>query len=170
MTSSADAEPLESPQQRSPKKPRSRKKSAPSGVPVWRVGKPDAVLAASVDAARQGIGEIVREEHIGAHLAVKSEGERVATQLFECTLPGYRGWQWFAVLARAPRAKEATVSEVGLLPSADSVLAPEWVPWSERIRPEDALPDTAADAVEEHPEPESETSETETAETQAEEN
>ncbi|NYE96348.1 hypothetical protein FHU41_002598 [Psychromicrobium silvestre] len=110
------------------------------GVPIWRVGKPDAVLAAAVEVAREGILSIAKPEHIGAHLAARSEGERAVTQLFECTQPGYQGWQWFAVLARAPRAKQATVSEVGLLPSDDSVLAPQWLPWSERVRPEDAEP------------------------------
>jgi hypothetical protein len=30
-----------------------------------------------------------------------------------------------------------TVNELGLLPSEDSILAPEWVPWAERVRPED---------------------------------
>jgi hypothetical protein len=31
----------------------------------------------------------------------------------------------------------ATVSEVVLLPGPDSILAPEWVPWRERLRPGD---------------------------------
>jgi hypothetical protein len=30
------------------------------------------------------------------------------------------------------------VSELGLLPSDGSILAPEWVPWAERVRPEDS--------------------------------
>lgn len=104
-------------------------------MPVWRVGKPDAVLAAAVGTAREGILAITAEHYIGAHIAAKSEGERAVTHLFECTMPGYRGWQWFAVLSRAPRAKLATVCEVGLLPSADAVLAPGWVPWAERVLP-----------------------------------
>ena len=48
------------------------------------------------------------------------------------------GWQWYAVLTRNSRSKAVTVSELGLLPSEDSILAPEWVPWAERVRPEDA--------------------------------
>ncbi|MCZ2402598.1 DUF3027 domain-containing protein [Paenarthrobacter sp. Z7-10] len=108
------------------------------GVPVWRTGKPDTVLAAAVGVAREGIRSIASEDQIGAHLAVRSEGERVATHLFECTMPGYEGWQWFAVLARVSRSKTASVNEVGLLPTERSVLAPEWVPWAARVRPEDA--------------------------------
>ena len=112
------------------------------GVPVWRVGKPDAVLAAEVELARTALLSVAKAEHIGEHLAARSEGERVVTQLFESRLPGYAGWQWFAVLARVPRSKHATVSEVGLVPSANSVIAPEWLPWSERVRPEDEQVET----------------------------
>ncbi|KUM36945.1 DUF3027 domain-containing protein [Arthrobacter sp. EPSL27] len=108
-----------------------------AGVPVWRTGKPDAVLAAAVDAARAAIEGIAPAEQIGAHLAAKSEGDRLVTHLFESKLPGYGGWQWYAVLTRNSRSKVVTVNELGLLPSADSILAPEWVPWAERVRPED---------------------------------
>jgi hypothetical protein len=113
------------------------------GVPVWRVGKPDAVLADAVVTAREALLSIAQDSHIGRHLGARSEGERVVTHLFECTLPGYAGWQWFAVLARVARSRVATVNEVGLLPSANSVLAPEWLPWAQRVRPEDSVPDVA---------------------------
>lgn len=116
--------------------PKSARKSA--GLPVWRAGKPDAALAAAVGVAREGIRSIASDDQVGGHLAVRSEGERVATHLFECRMPGYEGWQWFAVLGRVSRSKTATVNEVGLLPTEQSVLAPEWVPWADRVRPEDA--------------------------------
>ncbi len=51
--------------------------------------------------------------------------------------PAYEGWRWAVTLARASRAKTATVSEVVLLPGPDAILAPEWVPWRERLRPGD---------------------------------
>ncbi|MGT2463483.1 DUF3027 domain-containing protein [Sinomonas atrocyanea] len=108
-----------------------------AGVPVWRVGKPDAFLAGAVDTARSALADIARPADIGEHLAAKSEGERVVTHLFESRLPGYRGWQWFVTVARVARSKRATVNEIGLVPSEDAVLAPEWVPWSERVRPEE---------------------------------
>jgi hypothetical protein len=109
-----------------------------AGVPVWRTGKPDAFLAAAVDTARTAIEGITDARTIGAHLAAKSEGDRLVTHLFEARLPGYGGWQWYAVLTRNSRSKAVTVNELGLLPSEDSILAPEWVPWAERVRPEDA--------------------------------
>jgi hypothetical protein len=116
-----------------------------AGVPVWRIGKPDAFLAAAVDVARAAVEGISAPSNIGAHIAAKSEGDRLVTHLFESKLPGYHGWQWYAVVTRNSRSKVVTVSELGLLPSADSILSPEWVPWAERVRPEDAQ------AVEEEP-------------------
>lgn len=119
-----------------------------AGVPVWRTGKPDAVLAAAVDLAREAVEGIAPAEQIGQHLGAKSEGDRVVTHLFESRLAGYQGWQWYAVVTRNSRSKVITVNELGLLPSGDSILAPEWVPWAERVRPEDAQENEAdADAA-----------------------
>jgi hypothetical protein len=117
-----------------------------AGVPVWRTGKPDAVLAAAVDFARTAVEGIAPASQIGRHLGAKTEGDRVVTHLFESKLAGYQGWQWYAVLTRNSRSKVITVNELGLLPSEDSILAPEWVPWAERVRPEDAQEDEIADA------------------------
>jgi hypothetical protein len=117
-----------------------------AGVPVWRTGKPDAVLAAAVDTARTAIEGIAKASEIGDHLAARTEGDRVVTHLFESRLPGYIGWQWYAVLTRNSRSKVITVNELGLLPSEGSILAPEWVPWAERVRPEDAQEQEAQDA------------------------
>lgn len=108
-----------------------------AGVPVWRTGKPDAFLAAAVDVARAAIEGIAPAEQIGRHLAAKSEGDRLVTHLFESKLAGYGGWQWYAVLTRNSRSKVVTVDELGLLPSDDSILAPVWIPWAERVRPGD---------------------------------
>ena len=115
-------------------------------MPVWRTGKPDAVLAAAVDVARTAVEGIAPAWQIGQHLGAKSEGDRLVTHLFESKLPGYQGWQWYAVLTRNSRSKVVTVDELGLLPSEDSILAPEWVPWAERVRPEDAQGDDDAGA------------------------
>lgn len=122
-----------------------------AGVPAWRVGKPDVILAGAVEMARAALADAVDPEHIGRHLGAKSEGERLVTHLFECLRPGYRGWQWYVTVARVSRSRIVTVSELGVLPSEDSVLAPEWVPWSERVRPEEreqAILDAAAEGIE----------------------
>lgn len=77
---------------------------------------------------------------VGEHVSLVSEGDRVVTHFFECQEPGYRGWRWAVTVARASRAKVITVDETVLLPGPDALLAPEWVPWSERLRPGDMGP------------------------------
>ena len=71
-----------------------------------------------------------------------AEGDRVVTHFFECKEPAYRGWRWAVTVARASRAKIVTLDETVLLPGPDALLAPEWVPWSERLRPGDLGPAT----------------------------
>lgn len=106
-----------------------------------RIPKSDVVLEAAVERARQGVLEVAPEAQVGRHVSAVVEGERLVTHRFEAFLPGYGGWQWYASVARVSRSKEVTVCEVGLLPSAASLIAPEWLPWSERVRPEDSEPD-----------------------------
>ena len=113
---------------------------APSlGVPhkLRRTSKVDEILAAAKDVALQGVREIAPAHAIGLVHHVRAEEERLSTHLFECSLPGYRGWFWFATLSRAPRSRVATICEVGLLPGDDALIAPDWVPWADRVRPED---------------------------------
>jgi len=131
-------------EQTAPKAPGSKPRA---GVPSWRTGKPDAVLAAAVDVARAAVETIAPAGQIGRHLAARSEGDRLVTHLFESKLAGYGGWQWYAVLTRNSRSKVVTVDELGLLPSEDSILAPEWVPWAERVRPEDAQDEEPVEAA-----------------------
>lgn len=111
---------------------------------------PDSVAAAAVDLARtaaeQEAGDPAR---VGPPAGVLEEGPRLVLHRFVCTDPAYRGWYWTVEVARAPRAKEATVNEVLLLPGEGALLAPSWVPWSDRLRPGDVgvgdLLPTAAD-------------------------
>lgn len=88
--------------------------------------------AAAEEAAAPGV--------VGEHVEVVVEGDRVVTHLFECKEFGYRGWRWAVTVARASRAKVVTLDETVLLPGPDALLAPEWVPWSERLRPGDMGP------------------------------
>jgi hypothetical protein len=105
-----------------------------------RTPKLDAIGAEAVEAARAALLDLVPESEVGEHLGHQAEADKVVTHSFACTLPGYRGWRWSVTLARAPRQKTVTVNEVVLLPGDDAVLAPEWVPWRERIRPGDLGP------------------------------
>lgn len=120
------------------------------GVPhkLRRTSKVDEILAAAKDVALQGVREIAPAHAIGLVHHVRAEEERLSTHLFECTLPGYRGWFWFATLSRAPRSRVATICEVGLLPGDDALIAPDWVPWADRVRPEDLEENAAQESAE----------------------
>ena len=147
---------------------------APSlGVPhkLRRTSKVDEILAAAKDVALQGVQEIAPAHAIGLVHHVRAEEERLSTHLFECTLPGYRGWFWFATLSRAPRSRVATICEVGLLPGDDALIAPDWVPWADRVRPEDLEENAAQENAESAETAESvESAENESAENESAEN
>ncbi|WP_432054710.1 DUF3027 domain-containing protein [Streptomyces sp. bgisy022] len=101
---------------------------------------PDRLCAEAVDLARAAAEEAAAPGVVGEHEGLVSEGDRVVTHFFGCTELGYRGWRWAVTVARASRAKIVTVDETALLPGPDAILAPEWVPWSERLRPGDMGP------------------------------
>ncbi len=99
--------------------------------------KLDPTCAAAVEPARAAAVEEAGAALVGEHLGVEADDERVVTHRFRCLDPGYRGWHWAVTVARAPRAKAVTVDEVVLLPGDEALQPPEWVPWSERLRPGD---------------------------------
>ncbi|MFD4648284.1 DUF3027 domain-containing protein [Streptomyces sp. NPDC058441] len=101
---------------------------------------PDRLCAEAVGLARTAAEEAAAPGVVGEHVDVVVEGDRVVTHLFECREFGYRGWRWAVTVARASRAKVVTLDETVLLPGPDALLAPEWVPWSERLRPGDMGP------------------------------
>ena len=99
----------------------------------------DAVLAGAVELARDA-AVAVGADAVGEYLGAYGEGDRLLTHTFATTQPGYAGWHWAVTLARAPRAKVPTVDEVVLLPGDSALLAPQWVPWNERLQPGDLGP------------------------------
>ncbi|MGW6058355.1 DUF3027 domain-containing protein [Streptomyces sp. NPDC055189] len=101
---------------------------------------PDRLCAEAVGLAREAAEEAAAPGVVGEHVEVLIEGDRVVTHLFECKDFGYRGWRWAVTVARASRGKVVTLDETVLLPGPDALLAPEWVPWSERLRPGDMGP------------------------------
>ncbi|MDA0634278.1 DUF3027 domain-containing protein [Nonomuraea sp. MCN248] len=102
-----------------------------------RSAAPDQACVAAVDLARAAAEELARPGVPGEHLGYESEGDRVVTHYFACQDRAYRGWRWAVTVTRASRAKKVTVSEAVLLPGSGALLAPEWLPWSERLRPGD---------------------------------
>jgi hypothetical protein len=105
--------------------------------PTRRSAAVDAVCRDAVELARSALASVAPPEHVGEHLGVTGEDDRVATHRFSCLAPAYHGWEWAVTVARAPRARAATIDEVALLPGAEALVAPPWVPWSDRVAPGD---------------------------------
>ncbi|SEB98591.1 Protein of unknown function [Paramicrobacterium humi] len=92
----------------------------------------DEVLLAAVDVAREALLEITSADSIGEPAGHIVEGDHALSLLFENRLDGYPGWLWTVSLARVEDG-EPTILETELMPGDGALLAPDWVPWSERL-------------------------------------
>jgi hypothetical protein len=102
-----------------------------------RAASLDEACVEATDLARAAAEELAGVGNVGEPLGFGADDERVVTHLFCCLDHAYVGWRWAVTVTRAARSKTVTVDEVVLLPGPDSLLAPAWVPWSERVRPGD---------------------------------
>jgi hypothetical protein len=105
-----------------------------------RVMTTDKTASAETDAARAALLEQVGESVVGEHLEAVTEGDGVVTHYFSSTQTGYLGWRWAVTVAHPDGQEAVTIDEVVMLPGADSIIAPAWVPWRERIQPGDLSP------------------------------
>ncbi|MGJ3508770.1 DUF3027 domain-containing protein [Enemella sp. A6] len=103
----------------------------------------DPICAEAVDLAREAAAEVALEP-IGEYYGCVAEDVRVVTHRFAATHRAYRGWQWSVTVTRAARAKHATVNEVVVLPGPDALVAPDWVPYADRVEPGDIAPGLVA--------------------------
>lgn len=93
-----------------------------------------AELSAVVELARRAAQVEAGDNPVGGHVEAQAEEGGALTHLFEADLPGYRGWRWSVTLASAGPASPVTVSEVVLLPGPNALVAPHWLPWTQRLR------------------------------------
>ncbi len=94
--------------------------------------EPDERLIGAHDLALQALHEITPASTVGPAAGYLLEDDGTVSLRFENRLPGYPGWHWIVTVARVDDA-EPTVLEVELLPGDGALLAPEWVPWAERL-------------------------------------
>lgn len=111
-----------------------------------RVFVADDVLLGSVDLARRALLEVTSAETVGSVAGHLVEDEHVLTLLFAADLSGYPGWHWSVTIARVDDG-EPTVLETELMPGESALLAPDWVPWSERLADYRAAQEAAAAAA-----------------------
>ena len=83
------------------------------------------------DRARQAAIETAPIAGVGDFIGFVDEAEDVITMKFASRQKGYVGWQWHVTMFVSE--DDVTVSEVNLLPGETSLLAPEWVPWADRL-------------------------------------
>ena len=100
----------------------------------------DSLLAGAIDLARAAALETADADVVGSHVDLAVDGDFMVTHYFENTSVAYRGWRWAVTLVRVPDSDLVTIDEVVLLPGSESLLAPAWVPWNERVRPGDLSP------------------------------
>lgn len=97
--------------------------------------------------AREALREVTPDATVGAFVEQRDEGEHVSTLSFAATMLGYPGWRWTVSVAELP-GEAPTVLEAELLPGEGALLAPDWVPWSERLEEYRAAQAAAAEAAE----------------------
>ena len=92
----------------------------------------DAVTSAAVDVAHAALLEITPEANVGAFVSEETNDEGVSTILFASSMLGYPDWFWTVSVAQLPD-EEPTVLEAELLPGEGALIAPDWVPWADRL-------------------------------------
>ncbi len=84
-----------------------------------------------LDLARSAAKAAAPSNTVGDFIEVVDEGDDTFTYLFASKQKGYLGWRWSVTVYQG--LDQPTVSEVLLMPGPDSLIAPNWVPWSERL-------------------------------------
>ena len=92
----------------------------------------DARLIEAHDLALAALHEITPASTVGALAGYTLEDDGAVSLRFANTMPGYPNWFWTVSVA-AVEGAEPTVLEAELLPGEGALLAPEWVPWAERL-------------------------------------
>jgi hypothetical protein len=82
--------------------------------------------------ALEALHEVTAATTVGAFRDRVVSDEGVSTLTFHSTMPGYPGWVWTVAIATVD-GSAPTVLELELLPDDGSLIAPDWVPWSQRL-------------------------------------
>lgn len=82
--------------------------------------------------ALAALAEITDPDDVGELLGIDEVEAGVVDLRFACRLTAYTGWHWTVSTSDLP-GDEVTVLELELLPGDGALLAPPWVPWTERL-------------------------------------
>jgi hypothetical protein len=94
------------------------------------------------------LGDAEKPSQVGNFISVEFDDEdRVASYLFDADIQGYKGWRWCVTVAKVDASAQPTVCDVVVLPGPDSLMAPEWIEYKDRILPEDIQPGVIVPSV-----------------------
>ncbi|WP_309065319.1 DUF3027 domain-containing protein [Microbacterium sp.] len=93
---------------------------------------PEELAEATRELALAALHEITPATTVGPFAGHVVEDSGAVSLRFQNRLPGYPGWFWTVTVAQVDDA-EPTVLEAELMPGDGALLAPEWVPWVERL-------------------------------------
>jgi hypothetical protein len=99
----------------------------------------EKISATLLELAKSAAADFAKPNALGEFVESVEEEPGVTTFMWQSTHPGYLGWRVAAIVAHFGADEPATVSEVLLVPGVDSLVAPDWVPWSERLADYQAL-------------------------------
>lgn len=92
---------------------------------------PDDIFPGVTALARAALEEITPASTIG-EVAAYEQRDGVLEVHFTPNLLGYPGWTWVVSAARVGD-DAPTILEADLIPGEGALLAPDWVPWAQRL-------------------------------------
>jgi hypothetical protein len=78
-------------------------------------------------------------KELGTFIESIEYGEGITSYFWNAVQPGYVGWRWSVTVSQIDPSSEPTLCEVVLVSGEESLAAPAWVPWSERLADYQAL-------------------------------
>ncbi len=93
---------------------------------------PDTEEATAVAFSRAALEALTPAATIGEPAGETDEGNGAVTHYFAAVLSGYPGWKWAVTIVQLD-GEGPTLLETQLMPGDGSLLAPDWIPWSERM-------------------------------------
>ncbi|MEY3218612.1 MAG: hypothetical protein RLY96_1075, partial [Actinomycetota bacterium] len=103
---------------------------------------------AELVARNAALAEAEFATQVGDFVSVEFDDEnREATYLFVADIAGYRGWRWCVTVAKVDEEAAPTICDLVVIPGPDSLMAPDHVPYMDRILPEDIQPGVIVPSV-----------------------